>query len=210
MAVINLSFPDSSYSSSVKPSIATLKSDLTLIETNLNSIVDAQIASNADIAISKLVTSGILGAGVRLGGITAFSAYQSADAALDNNDTVIFDTQTFDVGGGNNYSTATGVFTTPVAGYYLFIAKARYGSVTTPVVDQKRYGLGLIHDGSAEVNNVIAASGAGAIDITISKLIYCAASKNVHITGLEDATGQVAILGGSYYTYFTGFLIAQL
>jgi hypothetical protein len=53
MSTINLSFPDQSYSDSNKPSVTTLKSDLTTIETATNALDNENIASDADIAISK-------------------------------------------------------------------------------------------------------------------------------------------------------------
>lgn len=135
--------------------------------------------------------------------LLGFSAYLSGDTAYNNNDTIVFDTESFDTGA--DYAVATGVFTTPVAGYYLFTAAAR----ATVTVDTKRYGLTLVYDGGSVANSIIAASGTGAIGTCVSKLIYCAAGKDVHVTYNEDAAGAVTVAGGILYTYFTGHLIAK-
>ena len=57
MPTINLSFADQTYSSSNKPSIETLKSDLSAIEAAVNALTDVNIATGADINPAKLDTS---------------------------------------------------------------------------------------------------------------------------------------------------------
>lgn len=61
MPTVNLSFPDQSYSLSNKPSITTLKSDLTTLQEAINALTDVNIATAAAIQYSKLnLTNSIL------------------------------------------------------------------------------------------------------------------------------------------------------
>lgn len=62
MPTVNLSFPDPSYSETVRPSIVTIKADLTLIETAINALDDDNIAANAGILASKLDLTNIASA----------------------------------------------------------------------------------------------------------------------------------------------------
>lgn len=54
MPTVNLSFPDSSYSALNKPSITTLKDDLTALEAAINALTNDNIAAGAGIEYSKL------------------------------------------------------------------------------------------------------------------------------------------------------------
>jgi len=49
--MLNLSFPDSTYTSANKPSVETLKSDLSLIETGVNALIDTDgtLSDNSDL-----------------------------------------------------------------------------------------------------------------------------------------------------------------
>lgn len=65
MPTVNLSFPDSSYSAANKPSITTLKDDLSALEAAINALTNDNVAALAAIAYSKLnLTGGIVNADV--------------------------------------------------------------------------------------------------------------------------------------------------
>ena len=132
MATINLSFPDQSYSDSNLPSVTTLKSDLTAIETAINALDNNNIAVGANIDGDKIEASSATNRGtasfdedsytVTAGDVKpqflGFRAYLSSPTAYNNNDTIICDFEVTDIGG--NYDDSTGQFTAPVDGYYYF------------------------------------------------------------------------------------------
>ena len=56
-----------------------------------------------------------------------FSAYLSAAQDVSDTETIVFDTENFDYGGG--FDTATGVYTASVPGVYMISAQARFNDV---------------------------------------------------------------------------------
>ena len=135
MATANLSFPDTSYSSTNKPSVTTLKTDLTTLETTINALDDDNIAAGANIDGDKIenATTAVKGTSsfdedsfVVISGdvkpeFIGAKAYMSASMLniVDNTWTeCALDTEVYDI--GSNFDTGVGdyKFVAPVDGYY--------------------------------------------------------------------------------------------
>jgi hypothetical protein len=133
-----------------------------------------------------------------------FLAYLSVGTTVNDGDTVICNTEVFDI--GSNYAAGTGIFTAPVAGYYSFTAQTGYG----PVVDQKRYGFTIYSSVQGVIQwNLISSSGTGLMAVNGSIITHLQAAETIILQAGEDQTGAATILGGAANTYFSGYLISQ-
>lgn len=135
----------------------------------------------------------------------SFSAYLSANTSVDNNDTIICNTEVWDNGG--NYNNATGIFTAPVAGEYIFYFSVSYN----PVVDQNRYG-GYLTGSSIGLflQAYLPMSGTSQPFLPASKNVRLSASETVTFKVNEDAAGSPSLQGGSTEkTSFGGHLFAR-
>jgi len=133
-----------------------------------------------------------------------FRAYNSVQDVVNANDTIVCDTEIYDI--GSNYATATGIFTAPVAGYYHFDAATSY----SPTVDQKRYGFYLT--GSTAGNfcqTVTQASGTSQPYIYGSATINLAANETVTMSVVETEAGTATLKAGRAQTFFSGYLITK-
>lgn len=133
-----------------------------------------------------------------------FSAYLSANTAYNDDETIVFDTEIFDI--SSNYDKTTGIFTAPVEGYYNFTARAKVAA--GGCVDQKLYGFAIVHNGTVVAQSILSASGTAAIGSVINKLIKCDAGDTIQITYNENATGAVTIEGSISSSYFCGYLLS--
>ena len=221
MPTIDLSFPDQSYSSTNKPSVTTLKNDLTLIQNAVNALDDANIASGAGIDGDKIENATDTNRGVAsfdedsfvvTGGdvkpkFLGFNARKSADVAQATNSTIICDAELYDIGA--NYDSATGIFTAPVDGDYRFDAGV---SVAAPN-DQKRYGFSLT--GSTIgifVYVYIAVSGTSIFYDSGGKPVHLDVGETVTMKFLHDQGGNETVRGDAanqFETWFTGYLIVK-
>lgn len=129
-----------------------------------------------------------------------FSAYRaSAFNGTTGSAILVFDTKLFDT--GTNFSTSTGIFTAPVAGYYQFNwmatsahASSRWVTILTDVTGSAELARGT--DINVLTSGVAASNG--------SALVPLAAAQQVSINIFSDNTnaGQT----GKSNTYFSGYL----
>jgi len=130
-----------------------------------------------------------------------FSVYRNAAWTTGNNvlTKVVFDTEIFDT--NNNF--ASGTYTAPVAGFYLFSAAIGEGSTTSsgiPIVSL--YKNGAEHKRGQEQP----AGETGNTTNVLTALVQCAANDTIEIYFRgNNSTGVATALG----TWFTGFLVSQ-
>ena len=117
-----------------------------------------------------------------------FSAYRNAALTSSTSWTaVVHDTELFDT--GSNFSTSTGRFTAPIAGFYYFTAGAGLTAATGA-----EFGSRLQVNGAAKITGNYSKPSVAPNIYTVSGLIQLAASDYV----------EHAFLGGSGSTMFTG------
>lgn len=128
-----------------------------------------------------------------------FSAYRNASFNTGNGSDalVTFDTETFDT--GSNYSTSTGKFTAPVAGFYWFTATISGTSATYIIVNLYKNGAAILHGYELLSSGGSSASGVnGFLQLSANDYIqvYC-----------QTASGAAGGTG-SGLSYFQGFLVS--
>lgn len=131
-----------------------------------------------------------------------FRAYRNAAwTTPSGTGLVTFDTKNYDT--GTNYSTSTGKFTAPVAGFYQFNAGVSY-----TYTGQNYIGIVLYVNGSAySVGNNIFGGGVGdtLTGFTVSDTIQLAASDYVQV--YITAQGRAGNTGNTN-VWFSGFLVS--
>ena len=134
-----------------------------------------------------------------------FYAYRSlVDVEVNSADTIVCDLEQYDVGG--NYSTGSGLFTAPVAGYYHFdcltaynvLADTRYGFyLTGSVVGQ----FALVYHHTSVVSGLYLAG---------SRTIHLSLNETVTFAVFETEAGTATLLGSTiHFSNFSGYLIAK-
>jgi len=165
-------------------------------------ITATQIANNT-ITSTQLATSGL-----NLPPATynpyKFKVYRDAAWNTPNNAsaTVIFDTIVYDT--GSNYSTATGEFTAPIAGFYHF----DYCLSSVTVASGSLFAANLYHNGnpdSAADSLISSASGGSYWGLSSGTDIHLAANDTVSVV-IGDASGGAGGTGSQ--TSFSGYLIS--
>lgn len=144
----------------------------------------------------------------------SFMAYLSSTATDVTGDgtlyTILFDTELWDIGG--NYNAASGIFTAPTTGLYLFVAGVTMGGLAAgnTIVDSAFRNSAL-----AAYSLVIDTNAATARDannqLTMSSLthLYLTAADTVLVSARAFSTTKVVdVIGGATVgTYFGGMLV---
>lgn len=131
-----------------------------------------------------------------------FSVYRNG-ALTDSNGAyalLTYDTKTFDT--GSNYSTSTGKFTAPVAGFYMFHAEK-----SSPIGNTGNGTVALYVNGVlTKVGTQIYSGASGTtVGVGVTGLLQLAANDYVQV---YTYGGGGAIATGAAYTYFDGFLMS--
>lgn len=131
-----------------------------------------------------------------------FRVYRNAALTSSGQNPIIFDTKTFDT--GSNYSTVTGIFTVPVAGFYWFHAQTIQNTTTANI------GVGLtIYQGANAVaadNHVVMYAGSYQDTQKCGSPIQCSA--NDQIKCVDSGNSGFAYNPGSASMIFSGFLVS--
>jgi len=166
-----------------------------------NGVITASLTANS-------VTTAKLATGVNFQPSTVeqvpykFSVYRNAALnagnatfALATFDTVLFDT-------GSNYSTSTGKFTAPIAGFYQFSWQLGTSGTTTRLIASiaKNSVTTELHRGSDITTSAAVAASSG------SALIQMAANDTANILSFSASGATALAVGTSAQCYFTGFL----
>jgi len=122
----------------------------------------------------------------------AFSAYLDANTSYNTTDTIVYDVEQYDFSG--NYDTATGIFTVPVDGVYIFTARLGCGGLTSG--DSAVIMLQVNGSDVFGANNLYATSAA-TIYSSFSCHLILAAGDTVEIVLYENHSGSVTIYGDS-------------
>lgn len=130
-----------------------------------------------------------------------FSVYRSAAWTTGNNAfaKVVFDTEVFDT--NNNF--ATGTYTVPVSGFYMFNAGVGESSTTSSAVPITS----IYKNGAEFMRGTEVAAGETANTTTlVGGMVQCAAGNTIEIyfrgNNVNGGASQVQ-------TYFTGFLVSK-
>jgi hypothetical protein len=123
--------------------------------------------------------------------------------------TVIFETEKYDLSG--SYAVATGIFTCPCAGVYLFAYSVGYTGIAAA---HTRHDTALVHKNSAgtiqsqyvTTSAAYAMSISGALVIANTHLMRLAEGDTVEV--LANASGGTKVVGLSASTSFAGYLLA--
>lgn len=130
-----------------------------------------------------------------------FRAYLSGNTGYNDGNTVVFDTENFDT--GSDYAIATGIFTAPVDGYYIFYSYL----VISPTVDQTRYGLDIYVSTIQVIADRKSASGTSSMSVgATTGELYMSESDTAYVKFSEQAAGAPTVVGGQF-TFFGGKLV---
>lgn len=129
-----------------------------------------------------------------------FRVYRVAALTASTTDpsSFAFDTKSYDT--GTNYSTATGLFTAPVTGFYMFTARISHASASAFRLLTYFYKNGAIAARGADINSAFAGS-------TIADVLSLTVGDTVEVRYVCGSTPAFDV-GTVEKCYFSGFLIS--
>lgn len=136
-----------------------------------------------------------------------FYAYRNAAANTGSTGgtKITYDTEVYDT--GNNYSTSTGFFTAPIAGFYHFTARFSLtmgGNTRTIITLFKNTSTSLARGGDISTfNNQTSIGG-----VNVAATVQLAAGDTVHVDSYYSTTA-VALETGISINYFSGHLVSR-
>lgn len=132
-----------------------------------------------------------------------FRAYRQAAANSGNGAfaAIVFDNKTYDT--GTNFSTGTGLFTAPVAGFYQFNAQAEGASSSV------EWAISLYKNGSEVSRGSRTKSSTSLPASTVSDCIQLSANDTVGVYCFATSTTALDVSGSpDVNNYFSGFLVS--
>lgn len=151
---------------------------------------------------------------VNFPGQCSFMAYLSSTATDVTGDgtnyTILFDTELWDI--GSNYNAASGIFTVPTTGLYLFVAGVTLGDLgaANTIVDTVfRNSAGTGYSAISDVTAVTARDVNNQLTTSTSVHYYLTAADTVKVTARAFSGAKIVdVIGGATVsTYFGGMLV---
>lgn len=206
---MNLSFPDQTYSSTNKPSSATLKSDLQTVETDFNALEAAAVTlTGSQTLTNKVLTNPTINFTDKAASTNVKArAYLSADQSINSGSStkVQFDTESYDT--GSDFDNATNYrFTAPVTGYYAVSVQVVFENTTDGVAIQ----LDLQKNGTDFTRTHTSTSGNNYDSICISDTVLLTSSDYLEVKFTHSAGSARNISGGTGpdLTFFSVHLLS--
>jgi len=169
-------------------------------------VLAANVVTTAAIAANSVVTASIA-AGIQLPDKMKnpykFSVYCNAAINSGNGAFALtkFDTKLFDTGA--NYSTSTGLFTAPIAGFYLFSWLVEVEAPNNQLITSLyKNGADYTRAPNFNITNTNATSSG------ITKLLQLAANDTIGIYTYCDTTRVISVGSSPTKTNFDGFLVS--
>lgn len=152
--------------------------------------------TNTSIAAGALSTS-------KIANPYKFSVYRNAAFNIPSSFGVItFDTKVFDT--GTNFSTSTGLFTAPIAGFYLFSGRCATGTSSANEIVTAIFKNGAEYaDGSRGISTN---TQSGLVGSNVTTLIQLALGDTIGL--YVSSNSGIAAQAGPATTYLSGFLVS--
>lgn len=204
---MNLSFPDSTYSSSNKPSSATLRSDLQTVETDFNALeASAVTLTGSQTIINKVLTNPTVNFTDKAASMNVKArAYAGTNQSFSNGigARVIFDTESYDTGSDFD-STTNYRFTAPVTGHYLIVVKV---GITSPA-DQTLMQIDVKKNGSDLFRVSSVSSGTNDTSLNGSDIQSLDANDYVDVFFTQSSGTSKNIISGTGNTFIAVHLLS--
>lgn len=151
---------------------------------------------------------------VNFPGQCSFMAYLSSTATNVTGDgtnyTILYDTELWDI--GSNYNPATGIFTAPYTGLYLFVAGTTWGGLAAgnTIIDSYFRNSALTaYSGIVDTTAATARDANNQLTTSTCAQYYLTAADTVLVSARAFSTTKVVdVLGGAtVQTYFGGMLV---
>lgn len=186
------------------------------IVNEINGNLDSNNLKDSAVTTAKLGASAVTSSKIVDGGVTSlkiynaykFSAYQGAAlSALGNGVWTNAPINTKDFDTSNNFDTTNSRFVAPIAGFYSILAQI--GITDAGIAGGPMIGALYKNGGGAIYGTSIVASGNNLSlnRVTFARLFQLAAGDYIELFGYVGEAGR-NIIGGSQYTFLSGFLVS--
>lgn len=204
---MNLQFPDQTYSSTNKPSSATLKSDLQTVETDFNALEAAAVTlTGSQTLTNKVLTNPTINFTDKAASMNVKArAYAGTNQSFSNGigARVMFDTESYDI--GSDFDSATNYrFTAPVAGYYLIVVKV---GITSPA-DQTLMQIDIKKNGSDLFRVSSVSSGTNNTSLNGSDIQSLDANDYIDVFFTQSSGTSKNIMSGTGNTFLAVHLLS--
>ena len=134
-----------------------------------------------------------------------FYAYRNAAATTGAGAfaTIVYDTEVYDT--NSNFNTASGVYTAPIDGLYMFSAQSRIGTDA-----HIRHAIQLVTSNATyRGQDLSIAAGPTASSVVVSVPAHMEAGDTAYIQVLTETGAKNLTVGGSSFNYFVGCLVSR-
>ena len=204
---MNLQFPDQTYSSTNKPSSATLKADLQTVETDFNALEASAVTLTGSQTLSnKVLTNPTVNFTDKAASMNVKArAYAGTNQSFSNGigARVMFDTESYDT--GSDFDSATNYrFTAPVAGHYLIVVKV---AITSPA-DQTLMQIDVKKNGSDLFRVSSVSSGTNDTSLNGSDIQSLEANDYIDVFFTQSSGTSKNIISGTGNTFLAVHLLS--